>query len=104
MMELQGSTALHVSAPWDKLVHASVYGFLSALLWWGLDRKHRFWRLLALMAVLGMGHEYFQSYLPGRTSSVWDWLADVIGSWMVLLFLVLAKRKGGNAEVVYADN
>jgi len=40
-----------------------------------------------------MAHEGFQSYLPGRTSSVWDWSADVGGSLMVLFLLALAKRK-----------
>jgi len=93
MAELQGWMAHHIATPWDKLVHASVYGLLSGLLGWGMVTYHRFWRLLVLMAILGMAHEWFQSYLPGRTSSVWDWSADVGGSLMVLILLALSKRK-----------
>jgi len=101
MAELQGWTAHRVAAPWDKLVHASVYGLLSGLLGWGMVTYHRFWRLLVLMAILGMAHEGFQSYLPGRTSSVWDWSADVGGSLMVLFLLALAKRKEDDVERRY---
>ncbi|MGJ0486530.1 MAG: VanZ family protein [Methylomicrobium sp.] len=104
MVELQPGTAHLVAAPWDKLVHAFVYGLLSALLWRGMGISPKFWLLLVLMAMLGIAHEWFQSYLPGRTSSIWDWLADVGGSLMVLLLLALAKRKGDNPEIVYADN
>jgi len=43
MAELQGWTAHRVAAPWDKLVHASVYGLLSGLLGWGMVTYHRFW-------------------------------------------------------------
>jgi len=98
MAELQGWTAYRVAPPWDKLIHASVYGFLSGLLGWGMVTYHRFWRLLVLMAILGMAHEWFQSYLPGRMSSVWDWLADVCGSSMVLFLLALSKRKEDSTQ------
>jgi len=101
MAELQGWTAHRVAEPWDKLVHASVYGLLSGLLWWGVGINHKFWRLLVLMAIFGMGHEWFQSYLPGRTSSVWDWSADVGGSLTVLFLMALAKRKEDGVEGRY---
>jgi len=68
MAELQGVTAHRVAAPWDKLVHASVYGFLSGLLWCGMVTHQKFWRILVLMAILGMAHEWLQFYLPGRSS------------------------------------
>jgi len=102
MAELQGVTAHRVAAPWDKLVHASVYGFLSGLLWCGLVARQKFWRLLVLMAVLGMGHEWLQFYLPGRTSSVGDWLADVGGSLTVMLLLASAKRNKADVEGRYS--
>jgi len=98
MAELHGATAHRVAAPWDKLVHASVYGFLSGLLWCGMVTHQKFWRLLVLMAILGMAHEWLQFYLPGRSTSIGDWLADVGGSLTVMLFLALAKRNDANAE------
>ncbi|MBL1262369.1 VanZ family protein [Methylomicrobium sp. RS1] len=98
MAELQGMTAHRVAEPWDKLVHASVYGLLSGFLWWGMGTSPKFWRLLVLMAMLSMVHEWFQSYLPGRTSSAWDWLADVTGCLTVLCVLILAKRKPDHAQ------
>jgi len=102
MAELQGVTAHRVAAPWDKLAHAFLYGFLSGLLWCGLVTHHKFWRLLVLMAILGMGHEWLQSYLPGRTSSVWDWSADVGGSLTVMLLLASANRNKADVEGRYS--
>lgn len=69
-----------VPTPYDKLVHASVYGLALAVAGWAL--RPTFWRCLAL-AVLGMamgvGQEWHQSMLPGRVASVEDWLADLAG-------------------------
>ncbi|WP_374090207.1 VanZ family protein [Methylomicrobium lacus] len=104
MAELQGVTAHRVAAPWDKLVHASVYGFLSGLLWCGLVTRQKFWRLLVLMAILGMAHEWLQLYLPGRTSSVWDWLADVSGSLTVMLYWRWQNERKTTSKAVIRDN
>jgi VanZ family protein len=69
-----------VNSPYDKLVHASVYGLALAVAGWA--SRPTFWRCLAL-AVLGMavgaGQEWHQSLLPGRVASVEDWLADLAG-------------------------
>ncbi len=69
-----------VPAPYDKLVHASVYGLALAVAGWAL--RPTFWHCLAL-ALLGMavgaGQEWHQSLLPGRVASVEDWLADLAG-------------------------
>lgn len=69
-----------VNPPYDKLVHASVYGLALVVAGWAL--RPTFWRCLAL-AVLGMavgvGQEWHQSLLPGRVASVEDWLADLAG-------------------------
>lgn len=69
-----------VPTPYDKLVHASVYGLALAVAGWAL--RPTFWRCLALAMlgmVVGAGQEWHQSLLPGRVASVEDWLADLAG-------------------------
>lgn len=50
----------------------------------------RYWRLswpvtgLALLA-FGIAIEFAQYFIPGRTASVWDVLADLVGIWLAIL-------------------
>lgn len=66
-------------APWDKLAHFGYYGTIAALLAIALGRR---WFLGALLfvALLGALDEWNQFYIPGRESSFFDWLADVLGA------------------------
>lgn len=82
----------------DKVAHAAAFGLL-AWLW------IRAWRprrgkppgvrglLPAWMLSAGYGaiDEWHQSYVPGRTASAADWIADAFGAAVVVL-LVLAIR------------
>jgi VanZ family protein len=74
---------------WDKVVHLVEYALLGFL---GLRAVHASWssrggaRLpVRVVLVLGCGlavallDELFQSTVPGRDASVWDFLVDVIG-------------------------
>lgn len=65
--------------PWDKLAHFAYYGAIAALLAIALGRR---WFLGALLfvALLGALDEWNQFYIPGRQSSFFDWLADVLGA------------------------
>jgi VanZ like family len=65
--------------PWDKLAHFAYYGAIGALLAIALGRR---WFLGALLfvALLGALDEWNQFYIPGRQSSFFDWLADVLGA------------------------
>ena len=70
----------------DKLMHMIEYGVLGFLLSRALRATARIRRALwvalivvAIGALIGMSDELFQSTVPGRDSSVQDWLADFTG-------------------------
>lgn len=69
----------------DKLYHTGAYCILGALIWQSIKQ----WldpsvATLALLSILlgslyGATDEWHQSFVPGRSPSVADWLADTIG-------------------------
>ncbi len=66
----------------DKLIHVLLYSTLGAALAWGRWRgpirpPHAL--LLAVGYLYGALDEWHQGFVPGRTPSVGDWVADVIG-------------------------
>ena len=63
----------------DKLVHASLFAILGALGMRGWLQADQRWRVLAFLLGLGVVTEALQALVPGRSASIWDWLADAIG-------------------------
>src|SRR5262249_58730173 len=70
----------------DKLCHLAEYGVLGLLLARALRASLRVRVPLAAAAIaivfgslFGAGDEYFQSFVPGRDSSAYDWMADTAG-------------------------
>ncbi len=67
-------------ANFDKVAHFSVYGLLATL----VCRQGRGWRaaLWALLAVsaFGASDEWHQSFVPGRSTELADWIADTAGA------------------------
>ena len=64
----------------DKVVHFAVYGLLATL----VCRQGRGWRaagwtLLAVSAY-GATDEWHQSFVPGRSTDLFDWIADTAGA------------------------
>ena len=87
----------------DKLAHGFIFGLLGAFLVFGFARGFS-WRPLSLLwAALGIGavlaglDELHQLFVPGRDSSLWDALADVIGvalgGGLFLIFLKPGTRR-----------
>jgi len=85
----------------DKVMHLLEYGGLGVLLSRAIRASFSSWpwvatSLLTLgvgMAV-GAGDEVFQSFVPGRDSTVFDWFADSAGMVLAQIgFLALAKDK-----------
>lgn len=76
----------------DKVLHFGAY-FVMAIFGWRAFRHTGIKKLnLALLCVLfcslyGVSDEWHQSLVPGRTASVWDWLADSLGATMAAVFL-----------------
>lgn len=85
----------------DKLMHMLEYGGLGWLLVRALRatmpaRSFVFTSMLAIGLGLGIaaGDEYFQSFVPGRDSTVFDWLADGTGlTFAQLAFLATARDR-----------
>jgi len=77
----------------DKLVHAGAY-FVMGIFSWRAFRHRRLKSLNLVLicfifcSVYGMSDEWHQYYVPGRSSSIWDWLADSVGAAMALGLLV----------------
>jgi hypothetical protein len=69
----------------DKVIHFVEYTILGVLLFAGIGRavmRSRIFGFLFLLAVgssIGALDEMFQSYIPGRNMSIYDFLADTMG-------------------------
>lgn len=63
----------------DKVVHASVYALLAAVV--PLITRRLSWQMIGLggLVLLGGGIEILQSMVPGRDASLFDFGADCIG-------------------------
>jgi hypothetical protein len=68
-----------LGAPWDKGAHFLYYGAIGGLLAYALGRRW-YWGALLTVALLGALDEWNQFHIPGRQSSPFDWLADVLGA------------------------
>lgn len=88
-----------VPEPWDKLVHAAVFGVLALAA--GFASGLRGWRGavlgFAVAVAVGGGDEWHQMFLPGRSAGLDDLAADAcgaaVGVWVLLrLRAWLAQR------------
>lgn len=76
----------------DKLAHMLAYGTLAfSVLWYfgrkGVERPGRTLMLTVLFCLLyGISDEFHQSFVPLRSVSVFDLLADVAGAFIVAFF------------------
>jgi VanZ family protein len=84
----------------DKFYHFLVYavfGFLVARSFFSLqfsDNFHKYYLVFAILfsAIYGLSDEIHQSYVPGRFSSIGDFIADSSGS--VIGVLIFHYRQG----------
>lgn len=83
----------------DKLEHFCEYGLFALLFSRALTSGVLFsisgkqlWRVLLVGALFGATDEFYQSFIPHRTSSIYDWFADMAGICGMITFL-LVKRK-----------
>lgn len=76
----------------DKLYHAGAY-FILALLAWDNFRRHLKRPIILAAAVIvfsslyGLSDEWHQAFVPGRSSDVFDWLADTLGASLAVMCL-----------------
>jgi VanZ family protein len=87
----------------DKVFHFFEYFLFAALLWRALRQhfqKRMFGRILTVLlmgAIYAASDEIHQIFVPGRTSSVFDWIADVAGILGMLTLMLIAVKWRGTA-------
>ena len=81
-----------VGEGWDKLAHISLHLCVSLLLVTALGLRRGLWALLAC-AIFGAVDEILQGFYPGRSMSIADWSADMVGALLGLALAHLAARQ-----------
>ena len=82
----------------DKLVHVAEYAILGYLLGralatsTGLSRQGVLLITVLFCAFYGASDEFHQSFVPGRTCDVVDWLSDSLGGTIGSLLYVFKKK------------
>ncbi len=84
-----------------EVAHVVEYGVLAGLLWravapGGSVRSAALWAA-SLSLAYALSDEFHQSFVPGRTCSIQDWLVDALG--IALAVLVLAAYRRHNARL-----
>jgi len=67
----------------DKLGHFLVYGLFATLVYRAMVRsseRGRAWHAFLLVSAFGASDEWHQSFVPGRSCEVGDWVADTAGA------------------------
>jgi len=79
----------------DKLIHAAAYAVMAFLFWqsWHghVPGSWLVWMTVLFCSAYGISDEWHQSFIAGRDASVFDWMADTVGAF--LLTMVLYKRE-----------
>lgn len=86
----QPAAAGLVPEPFDKLLHAALYGALALLLLGGLGVPA--WTTFVLVVSIGATDEWRQLGLSGRSGSVLDLGADAVGATCALVTLSAMRR------------
>ncbi len=102
---LSAQPGLHVPGTFeyrDKVAHILEYGGLGWLVyraaihsWPAVGSLRRV--LLTILAVSAVGacDEKFQSFIPQRDSSVYDWMADTVGASLAQAWCLTREKRGG---------
>lgn len=75
----QTGSGIGLQAPWDKVAHFLEYLGLGLLLSRATGRWTTGWVLAAWYGALDEVH---QAFVPGRSSGIDDWFADLLGAWV----------------------
>jgi VanZ family protein len=63
----------------DKAIHFSVFGLIATDVARALGRRRGWWAIL-IVSGFGISDEFRQSFTPGRSVEVADWVADTLGA------------------------
>ena len=90
----------------DKLFHMLAYGVLGFFLLGSLTPATDGFTTLQIRgsiliaSLYGISDEFHQYFIPGRSSDVWDWVADTLGAVIAVSLLAWMSRKWKSAVVV----
>lgn len=73
----------------DKLIHLAAYAVMGLLAWRCVSRlplNQKTMMVIALIycLIFAFTDEWHQSYIPGRTADIFDWIADAVGASIVI--------------------
>jgi VanZ family protein len=79
----------------DKVIHAGFYGVLAAWLLYGAGgpTSRRAYLAAVVASLYGVTDELHQHFVPGRTTDVFDWLADTVGAALCVALWRAYKRR-----------
>jgi VanZ family protein len=77
--------------PLDKMIHLLLFGLITALLWFSA-RSGMSYQIFVVVMVVAATDELHQRNLPGRTASLEDFAADLVGVLLVLVLLKIARE------------
>ncbi len=83
LSEIEGTSRMSWVIVDDKILHFLLYSALGATLAWGRARMRRpvpHWAVVSVGMVYGLVDEWHQSFVPGRSPSLGDALADLAGT------------------------
>ncbi|MDH4139716.1 MAG: VanZ family protein [Coriobacteriia bacterium] len=79
------------------VAHFVEYAVLAGLLLWPIGRRHGVFHAAMLAAVIASAYavtdEFHQSFVPGRTPQVGDWLLDTLGAATIVTLWFVTRRK-----------
>ena len=72
-----------VAAPdiidFDKVAHFSIFGLLATLMV-RVEPRWQGWMAILIVSLFGLLDEWHQSFTPGRSVEIADWVADTLGA------------------------
>ena len=92
----------------DKVLHAGIYGLLALTTLFAVGKKlisaHPrpvAFLVLLFCALYGLSDEFHQSFIPGRTPSVWDLFADTTGAGLAVFLWQQFLPSGKKRTIAY---
>lgn len=83
-MLIWASSCSEIAAPklvdFDKFAHFCLFGLLATLVVRNGFTPRRAWVAVLLVSAFGLTDEWHQSFTPGRSVEVADWVADTLGA------------------------
>lgn len=84
----RGQVAAPDIVDFDKVAHAAVFGLLATLVHRNGFPPRQAWLPVLLVSLFGALDEWHQSFTPGRSVEVADWVADTVGAALAVTIYV----------------